>query len=766
MNNSLKKRRRIEISREGYEILEKIGVFLIALFLSPVRFIFGSYPFGIAILACTKEETPFAFVGCIASVLLFMEGNLLYLIVYFALLVLRIAGGAWLGDGKTKRSLGRETKNSIVESFFTENVTVRVALASLSSFVIGVLEVISNEYGYFYIFSLVFTTVFVGIFTYTLSGFFNGKRDKSFLYGTVALAFAVVLALSKKELFGLDVSIVLTYCIVIYTSRASGMGASAATGALLGLCHGIEFAPCFAIMGMVSSLFWEFSYYLGIMSGALLSVGYGIFASGYEAIVYLLPEAALSSLVMYSLLRFEVLPHLFATSEEAAERSKDTNFLIEREKRKNKKILSLSESFASLAELSRESSMKSKRLSLEECRALSLETTETHCFSCPKRSICWEKDVATTEDNISSLADGIFSENEVTNDTVSRKFLHRCPNVDTIIKTLNEKKRAFNEDGSHGDKLEICKQGFDDFSRILVSLNEYNDDDGNLALSEKAERVASRIGLKFDTINIVGKREKTVIISNVKTESSKCSDKELKSELESVLSCSLTMPTFEQNGSICTAKLFFDKKYEVSRCELSSPLDKNTQNGDTLSCFSTENGKFYAIICDGMGSGESAYVTSSLCVEFLKKILSASPKPEHAISMLNTFVLARGAECSSSVDIAEIDLYNGECSFIKSGACSSFVKRGDRVFCLSSKTAPIGIMKSPDAERLSLSLMPNDVIVMMSDGIASDEGDYSAVTEILSKEFKDEASLAKEIISASYVKDDKSVIVLKISEAK
>ena len=760
MNKSLKKKKIFELAGQSVDILSKIGVFLLALFLTSTRFIFGTYPFGFAILAGGRRETPFAFVGCIASVLLFMNANIVYLVAFIALFALRIAGSAWLGETKTKKSLGKESKNTIFESFFYENVTVRVALASLCVFVIGVLDVIANGYNYFYIFVLVFSTVLVGILTLAISGLFRKERDQQFFVGVCALFLMIVLALSKKELFGLDVSIILTYSLVIYTSRFLGGASASALGALLGLCHSYEFSLCFAIMGIVSSLFWNFSYYFGIMCGALISVGYGIFVSGYEAIVYLLPEAVLSSLVMYSLLRFELLPRISRATNTVVPDAPRLALLEEKEMR-FAKTTSISDSLLALSELSQESGIRAKRLSLEECRSLCLETTEENCFSCPKKSICWERDISVTEDNISSLSDGIFAKNEVGYDDISEKFLHRCPNVDRIIASLNDSKRSFTEKSSRGDKLELCREGYDSMAKLISALND--DECDNSAITEKAERCIKKLGLRFDKIEIVGKREKTIIITGASVEGSKCSDVELKNELERALSMSLTQPYLESINKSDVIRLYTRERLDALEGFLSSPLDKNMPNGDTYSSIRTKNGKFYAILCDGMGSGESAKSTSSLCVSFLSRLLASSPRADVAISMLNTFIRAKGTECSSSVDIAEIDLYNGECSFIKSGACASFVKREDKVFCLSSKTAPIGILKTPDAEKLSLSLLPDDIIVMLSDGILSDD-DYSSITEAISNHRGTENELCKKLISLSNAKDDKTAIVLKIKE--
>jgi stage II sporulation protein E len=61
-------------------------------------------------------------------------------------------------------------------------------------------------------------------------------------------------------------------------------------------------------------------------------------------------------------------------------------------------------------------------------------------------------------------------------------------------------------------------------------------------------------------------------------------------------------------------------------------------NGDSAISFKTDDGREYFLICDGMGSGKSANLTSNMCVSFLERILSVSSEKELALSMLNNFV--------------------------------------------------------------------------------------------------------------------------------
>ena len=139
---------------------------------------------------------------------------------------------------------------------------------------------------------------------------------------------------------------------------------------------------------------------------------------------------------------------------------------------------------------------------------------------------------------------------------------------------------------------------------------------------------------------------------------------------------------------------------------------------------------------------------------------------EVCLGALNSFVRAKGGELSSSVDLLQVDNFTKEATFYKSGACPSLIKRGERVFTIASKTAPIGIMKRLDCERLSFTFESGDIAVMISDGALSGKGDFSYVEELLKDSCEAEPTLLSEEIVNKFLEsneqvDDLSVFVIR-----
>ncbi len=729
MNKIFSRVKRLRLNSDARELLMELLTLLVAFLFSSVRFFFGTYPFALAFCASCKRRFPFSAVGMALGSLVFLSEPLPYLIALLALIGLRLVGSLWLGDdGERKISLGRRPAPSFLSSLFCEKVSVRVGISTLCAFGLSVWRVVFSGYSYYDIFVLVFHTVLSAIVTYALCTLFEDSADKR-LFGYAIVLFIFVYMIRGREVLGLDISLIISYSGALYASRYISGARGASLGALLGLCHGVAFAPALALCGIVSSLLWDFSYYLAIISSLVMSIGYGIFASGYNALVDLTPELLLASLIMYPLTRFELFPSLGTLKRE---KSCDGIIFDARSEQISSSLSALAHSFEGISGMISDLSKRVKEPDRGFWESTCLEVCENHCYSCPKRSICWERDVITTNDNIARLSEMAYCERVISADFADERFLHRCPNISAVIDEINVLKRELESSKKQHDRLDVSAKDYELISRLIGGLCDAGDFEPNLTLSDKAERVLRREGVRFERAYAFGERSVRIIAVNIDTEATKCSPSEIREALESEIGISLCEPTLSEREGVCFLSLQSARELDITSVKSVSPLDEKEGAGDTLCAFFAPYDKYYMLLCDGMGSGRDALFTSSICAEFMQKILSSCADKELCLALLNNFIRAKGIECSSSVDLLEIDLITGASCLVKSGAAPSFVKRGENIFRLHSKTAPIGIMKSPDAERLDFQLKEGDVVVMVSDGIASDERDSKYLVDFLS----------------------------------
>ena len=768
MTKLVKIKEKIKASSEIKMVLTEILVFALGFIFMNVRFIFDTFPFGIAFLASQRKYTPFAFCGCLLSVFFLMGGNIAYLLALCGILGLRIIASLLQKTDKHSILLGEAPKNNALESLFCENIEVRVAISVLCGFGLGVYRVVINSYSYYEIFVLIFLSIMCGILTYSLSLTKKRELPLSFAIGCFMLLYAI----RGIEIFSLNVSLIIGYGLVLYTSKFLGGIKASALGLLFGLCQASVFTPILALGGLISGLIWTTSPYLAIMSGFAVALSYGVYEGGYTALTELAPELLLISLVMYPLLRFKVIPTPDFIKENARGVGNiDTLILESRNQRDKERLASLTDTFESIAKLIKTTSDSSKAPTRVDYSRTCLEVCEDFCHSCPKNSICWDKNVATTEENINKLGEELFASGQVSIHTVDEKFLHRCPNIESIVKKINHISKENLISSIKNNKLEVASYDYEQISRLLFSTQseQIKDEYIDKHLSDKLLCQLTKIGFDCDEIRVIGRIKKQILITGINTERTKCTKEELKKSIEAVLTSPVSELIFTRDGSYASMYATTISTYKATELFGSCAKDGEEINGDSYASFDGLDSKRYVLLCDGMGSGREANITSSMCSEFLKSILTITGEKEIALAMLNNLIRARGLESCSTIDLLEIDLVNGKGSFVKSGAAPSYIKRGDKVFKLQSKTMPIGILKDLDAEELSFELQAGDICIMLSDGIVETSEDNDKIMTLLRGFNESIEALPNKIITEAKRKsgknDDMTVCIAQLLSA-
>ena len=141
-------------------------------------------------------------------------------------------------------------------------------------------------------------------------------------------------------------------------------------------------------------------------------------------------------------------------------------------------------------------------------------------------------------------------------------------------------------------------------------------------------------------------------------------------------------------------------------------------SGDNYSFYEADTGKLVVVLSDGMGSGEKACRDSNRVIEMVERLLEAGFSKEAAAQMINGALAAAGQEENmSTLDICSMDLYTGECEFLKVGAACTYIKRGQLVDRLSAQNLPLGVFQQIEPEVMSRTLQSGDYVIMLSDGI-------------------------------------------------
>lgn len=198
-------------------------------------------------------------------------------------------------------------------------------------------------------------------------------------------------------------------------------------------------------------------------------------------------------------------------------------------------------------------------------------------------------------------------------------------------------------------------------------------------------------------------------------------------------------------------------------------------SGDNYAIIESEKGKMTVLLSDGMGSGEKACSDSEKVLDLMEKLLEAGYQMDAAVNLVNSALIAQGEEQNmSTLDICDLDLYEGVCEFRKIGAAASFLKRESLVEEISSHNLPLGIFQSVDTEVIRRELMDGDFCIMMTDGVldALEQNNYEkAMCQMLSgmqeqnpKEIADKLLQFVLHCSGGRIQDDMTIVVVGIWE--
>ena len=157
--------------------------------------------------------------------------------------------------------------------------------------------------------------------------------------------------------------------------------------------------------------------------------------------------------------------------------------------------------------------------------------------------------------------------------------------------------------------------------------------------------------------------------------------------------------------------------YTVQCAALCKTKAGETVCGDNALAFSADQSHYVLLLSDGMGSGKDAFAQSCWTLTLLQKLLRAGLRAEGALGMVHSSLRLANEEIAfATADLCSIDLHSGKARFVKAGALSSFILRGEEIIEISAVSMPLGATESPDVASTAHTLKEGDLILLISDG--------------------------------------------------
>ena len=167
-----------------------------------------------------------------------------------------------------------------------------------------------------------------------------------------------------------------------------------------------------------------------------------------------------------------------------------------------------------------------------------------------------------------------------------------------------------------------------------------------------------------------------------------------------------------------------DDKYIMTIGMAQETKNNSKQSGDSILNIRLKDGKYLVAISDGMGSGKEARKSSTQTLRLLENLLVSGFDKKASLDLINNALMNQNKETFATLDIAIVDLYEGNVEFIKSAACPTYIKKNKRVQMIRSNSLPTGILEESKLETFDKDINDGEIVVLCSDGILDSNVEY------------------------------------------
>ena len=397
------------------------------------------------------------------------------------------------------------------------------------------------------------------------------------------------------------------------------------------------------------------------------------------------------------------------------------------EMKRENRLRGYAESFEGLSKVFLHMSERKEGYSAEEYGSFQNELTGKLCLSCDSCAICWERAGTPIYDILPRLINEIMEKGRATQEQEEELEKYCKKSKDMVQEAVHVFERVTLNRAWYNRLLENRQTIAEQLDAMAYIMQDCAKEEVLLDVKEHGKLMDIRYHAK----------ENGIIIEDLHLYKSVDGHLKVTVRMRSKMGCvpvktflTLTSRALGRNmRGMAEAKTFVAKD-AVEFTFLEDTRFRNVQgierrkkdgayvSGDNFSTLELESGNFLMGLSDGMGSGSTACKESELVLDLVERFLEAGFSMETAIRMMNSAMVLKGEEdLFSTVDLCNINLYNGQASFYKIGAAASFLKRDGEAHCFSSHSLPVGVGSNPEVEHEEMSLKNGDFVVMVTDGV-------------------------------------------------
>ncbi|TXK78251.1 stage II sporulation protein E [Paenibacillus sp. N3.4] len=351
------------------------------------------------------------------------------------------------------------------------------------------------------------------------------------------------------------------------------------------------------------------------------------------------------------------------------------------------------------------------------------------CESCWKKSQCWDQKFYQTYTFMTDMMTSIEMKEDMTKKNIPQEWKKVCVRTDQVLDMMKQQYGLYKNDMHWKkqimDSRQLVADQLSGVSQVMEDLAKEIKREGQaLFLQEEQIRNAlEELGLSIHSIDIISLDEGNVQIEIIHPYTKGFDEcrKIIAPLLSEILGENVAVKRedmHERGEGYSTVVFGSAKEYDIETGVAGAAKGGDLFSGDSFSTVELGNGKYAVALSDGMGNGERARAESQAALSILQQLLQSGMDEKLAIKSLNSVLMLRSSdEMYATVDMALIDMYSANTTFMKIGSTPSFIKRGSEVIAISANNLPVGILNEIEVDLVSIALQSGDILVMMTDGI-------------------------------------------------
>ena len=631
-------------------------------------------------------------------------------------------------------------------SMFSENAYLRLATSACSAFA---LEFARMTAGGFYLYDLLgavtamicapcATALFIPLFPKNKKLFTDPCAAKVRLLGIAsrhALMIFLCLALRDISVFGIKPVHCAVCLCVLFTLRRRGLGEGMIAGLLCGLCAGGSCAVLYTVAALAAHSLIRISPLAASTAITVCGAIWCAVTRDPSGFVGLFPSQIIGICV------FCTADKLFPVKDPVSAEKTDAPVGQGEKNISGDRIADICEALGRAADVYGEFSRSGTKPGISELRRICDVACDKVCPDCPERSKCWDDEYAATLDIIAKLCTSVREHGRVTENAVPDYMKDRCRNIDRICAEVERFASAQLRQKLDESRLDILSDDVRTVSGAIARAlaDDRSEKEFDPVKTHAVRTVLEDAGIRCGRVSVTGRRCLNIKVTGADLSYSRTGVEDLRHRLEVAVGHRLSPVSFVSGedtdgkdilgGGTAVLEMESRRRFRPVFCAARSPAGTGIEPcADAICRISTRDGRFFAVICDGMGTGTEAAAAADACCELLRRTLGAGICVESALEMLNSLLRCSENECSVGLDLLCVDLINGEASIWKSGAATTYIRRNGKIYPITSHSVPAGILKDTDSCRTDFSVAEGDVILMTSDGVSTDS---AAVAPIL-----------------------------------